>query len=61
MQKATHDHSVSGALFARLDQIGLRYGVDPSTFPPMPPFLEELSQPSMPAEPPYQEEDKDEE
>ena len=43
IHKAAHDHSVSEALCARLNQIGLRCGVDLSTFPPMSPFPDQLS------------------
>ena len=59
MQKAAHNHKVSEALCARLNQIGLRYGVDSSTFPSMLSFPDQLSQPSVPTEPPNQEEDED--
>ena len=49
LHKATYDRSVSETLNAKLNQINLRCNVDPSTIPPMPEFLEELSQSWEPA------------
>ena len=43
LQKAAYDCIVNEVLGVRLDQISLHYSVDPSTFPLMPPFPEELS------------------
>ena len=58
LQKAAYDHSVSETLNTELDQINLRCGVNPSTVPGMPDFLEELSRPWEPVEKPY-EDDKE--
>ena len=59
MQKTAHDHGVSKVPCARINQISLLYGMDPSTFPQMTPFPDQLSQPLVPAEPPCQDEDED--
>ena len=61
--KAAYDHNVGEALRAQLEAISLTVGVDPSTIPQMPSYLEQLSKPWEPEEPPYDEEygDEDEE
>ena len=38
--KAAYDRSVRETLHAQLDAISLRVGVDPSTVPQMPPYLD---------------------
>ena len=43
--KATYDYNVKKALWAQLDAISLRVGVDPSVVPKMLPYLEQLSFP----------------
>ena len=59
LQNIAYDRSVSETLNAKLDQISLRCSVDPSTVPPMPEFLEELSRPWEPVEQPYDDDEDD--
>ena len=61
LQKAAYDRNVSEVVNAKLDQISLQCDVDPTTVPPMPAFLEELSKPWEPSEQPYDDEEEDEE
>ena len=61
LQKVTYDRSVIETLNAKLDQISLRYSVEPSTVPPMPEFPEELSRPWEPVEHLYEDDDEEEE
>ena len=60
LQKVAHDQSVNAALSAKLDMIGLRCTVDPSTMPSILPFPEELTRAWTAEEPPYHVEDEDE-
>ena len=60
-QKMAYEHSVYQALGARLEQISLRCDMNSSTFPLMLLFPDQLSQPSVPVEPPYQEDDEEDE
>ena len=46
---------------AQLDAISLRVGMDPSVVPWMPPYPKQLSQPWELEEPPYNEEDGEDE
>ena len=57
--KAAYDLSVGETLLAQLDAISLRFGVDPSIVPQMPPYLDQLSRPWEPEEAPYKEEDEE--
>ena len=59
--KVTYDRSIGETLHAQLDTISLRLGEDPITIPHIPPYLDQLSRPWEPKEPPYEEDDEDEE
>ena len=60
--KAAYDRSMGEAMCARLDALILRNGVDPATMPEVPAYSENLTLPWEPKEPPYdEEEDNDEE
>ena len=59
--KAAYDCCVREVLRAQLEAISLRVGVDPSVVPQMPSYPEQLSKPWKPEEPPYEEDDEDEE
>ena len=58
LQKVAYNRSISETLNAKLDQISLRYGIDPTTVPLMREFPEELNQPWKIVEQPY-EDDKE--
>ena len=56
--KADYDRSVGETLRAQLDAISRRVGLDPTTIPQMPPYLDQLSRPWEPEAPPYEDEDE---
>ena len=58
LQKVAYDRSVSETLNAKLDQISLHYGVDPTIVLPMPEFPEELSRPWEPTKQPYEDDEE---
>ena len=59
LTKAVYDRSVSETLSEKLDVISLRVDLDLATTPPMPPFPDQLSQRWEPKEPPYEEDDEE--
>ena len=57
--KAAYDCSMGEAMCTRLDALIMRNGVDPTTMLEVPAYLENLTCPWEPEEPPYEEEKDD--
>ena len=58
--KATCDWSTEETLHAQLDVVSLRVGMDPTTIPQMSPYPNQLSRLWELEEPPYEDEEDDE-
>ena len=58
--KAAYDYRMGEVMYARLDALIMRDGVDPATMPEVPTYRENLTRPWELEEPPYEEEDEEE-